>query len=435
MARPARSALPFEAQRLDDGLVLRRAEAADAGAVVALNVEVFGAQEEPGVGALAVGGIDVEWLVVATGPDAERPGSPLEAACARIPHHYDLDGVAVPGSQIEYVATDERARGRGLVRALFAAHHRRAAEAGELLQIIGGIPFFYRKLGYGYGFDVPPTVTIGARAAPTVDPTRVTVRPGRVDDVDWLLAAESARRRAGLTVVRSRATLETWVARTRATGNGPPWESLLVAELDGRPSGWLRTVAWADEAQLFVLPGAAVDVAVADQLIAHAVGVGGRLADHLGRPVELLASDQPGTPWSRAVHRAGHPRPEPTGYYARTPDELALLRTLRPLLSRRIAQSGLVQDAGEVVVSLYERAVRLTWAGGEVTAVEPAPADQDPFEKGGVGVAPDWFPALVLGRWGARGLVEHTDDTLLGDHAAVMDVLFPARPNDVVTDL
>ena len=50
-------------------------------------------------------------------------------------------------------------------------------------------------------------------------------------------------------------------------------------------------------------------------------------------------------------------------------------------------------------------------------------------------MAPDWFPALVLGRWGASGLAERTDDTELGDHATVMDVLFPPLPNDLVTDL
>ena len=86
-------------------------------------------------------------------------------------------------------------------------------------------------------------------------------------------------------------------------------------------------------------------------------------------------------------------------------------------------------------IPLYERGVLLGWDDGRITRIEAAPADPDPFEKGGVGVAPDWFPALVLGRWGASGLAARTDDTLLGDHAAVMDVLFPVRPNDVVADL
>ena len=135
-------------------------------------------------------------------------------------------------------------------------------------------------------------------------------------------------------------------------------------------------------------------------------------------------------------HAAGRPRPEPSGYYVRTADEVALLQRLEPV-ARRVAWPlrASPDDRGELLLSLYDRGVRIVWTDGRITAIEAAAPDPDPFDKGGVGVAPDWFPALVLGRWGASGLAARTDDTLLGDHAAVMDVLFPARPNDLVVDL
>ncbi len=426
---------PAVVRQLADGLVLRRAGAEDVDAIAALNVAVFGAQDEVAVRALLDGPLPVDWLVVAAGPGAERPGGgAVAAACARIPHEWCLDGVALRGSQIENVATDERYRGRGLVRALFDAHHEQAAADGELLQVIGGIPYFYRKLGYGYGFDVPPTFSVAPSSVPPVAGDRVVVRPAGRDDLAWLLEREPGRRRDGLTVVRHREGLETWLLRTRPR-HGISWESLSVAEAGGQPVGWMRTLAWGEEGQLFLLPGEAADVEVANQLMAAAVRIGAELAGSLGRPVELLASDLPGTPWSRAVHGAGRPRPEPSGYYVRVPDEVALLRALEPVLSRRLATSGLVEDRGELLLSLYERGVRLAWDGGRLTVVEAAPPDPDPFDNGGVGVAPDWFPALVLGRWGASGLAARTDDTLLGDHAPVLDVLFPARPVDLSADV
>jgi ribosomal protein S18 acetylase RimI-like enzyme len=426
---------PHVIRRLDGDLVVRRAEAADIDAVVALNVEVFGPQDAPGPRALLSGGVDVEWLIVAAGPGADEPGGgTLACACARIPLDYELDGVVLRGSQIENVTTDERFRRRGLVRALFDAHHERAADAGELLQVIGGIPYFYRKLGYGYGFDVPATIRVGPSSAPALDTGRISVRAARPDDVEWLLGREGTRRRDGLTVLRTRASLETWVERT-APVEGVAWESFLVAQEAGRPVGWLRTIAWAEEAQLFLLPGEAPDLDVAGQLLAHSLVVGQELADGIGRPLEVLASDQPGTPWSRAIHAAGRPRPEPSGYYVRVADPVALLTAMEPVLSRRIAASGLAHDRGELLLSLYDRGVLLAWEGGRVTRIEAAAPDPDPFDKGGVGVAPDWFPALAFGRWGASGLAARTDDTLLGDHAGVMDVLFPARPNDLAADL
>ena len=425
---------PVPAQRLDDDLVLRRAETDDVEAVVALDVDAFGRQEVAAVRALLEGDLDVEWLVVAAGPDADRPGGPIAAACARIPHRYDFDGVAIPGSQLENVATAEPFRGRGLVRALFAAHHRRADADGELLQVIGGIPYFYRKLGYGYGFDIPPTYSLGPGSAAGSPDHRIAVRPALPADVVALAAAEAERNRSGLTVVRTEASLATWLART-ATIDGFAWERLEVASHDDQIVGWVRLISWAEEAQMWVAPGMVADDEVADAFVARARDAGQALADHLGRDVEVFTPDRPGTPWSATVARHGELRPEPTGYYARTADEVGLLRTLEPVLSRRVAASRLAEQPGELRLSLYERGIRLAWADGHMTAIEPIAPEQDPVENGGVGVAPDWFPALVLGRWGARGLQERTDDTILGRDVDAMEILFPARPNDVVLDI
>ncbi len=421
--------------RLDGDLVVRRAEAADHDGVVDLTTRVLEIEDPSSIRALLAGEVAVEWLMVVAGPDAERPGggTPV-SACARIPHGFAIDGVGVQGSQIEYVATDEAWRDRGLVRALFAEHHRRAAADGEVLQVVGGIPYFYRKLGYGHGFDVAPTIAVSPRSAPSLDTTRVTVRHADAGDLDWFLAVEPERPRHGVTVVRDRASISTWLARTDA-GERTPWESILVAEAAGRQVGWVRTSAFPEQAQLFLLPGAAPDTEVAGQLLVGAIAAGQRLADEVGRPVDLLASDRAGTPWSRVVHAAGHPYPEPSDYYARVADPVAFLRAIEPVLSRRLASSGLVADRGELAISLYERGVLLAWEDGRVTSIEATGPDPEPFESRGVGVAPDWFPALVLGRWGASGLAERTDDTELGDHATVMDVLFPALPNDLVTDL
>jgi hypothetical protein len=57
------------------------------------------------------------------------------------------------------------------------------------------------------------------------------------------------------------------------------------------------------------------------------------------------------------------------------------------------------------------------------------------MEHSGVGVAPDWFGALVLGRWGAADLAARVDDVFYGRHHRLMDVLFPKLSCDVASDL
>src|SRR3954451_12692076 len=113
-------------------------------------------------------------------------------------------------------------------------------------------------------------------------------------------------------------------------------------------------------------------------------------------------------------------------------DPLAVLRRLRPVLSARLAASPWAAGGGELTISRYVDAVRLRWDAGEVTAVEPAPADPEPADSGACGVAPDWCPALFLGRWGAANLARRVDYVTLGEQAGVLEVLFPRCAADIV---
>jgi predicted N-acetyltransferase YhbS len=171
-------------------LVVRVPRPDEVEAVVALNEELFGGQEVPAVRQLLTEGIDApggadptaEWLVVADESDPTRPQ--VAAACARLPLRFDLDGADVPGGQLEWVTTAPGHRGRGLIRSLFAAHHARSDARGELVQLIVGIPYFYRKLGYGYALDAPPTISVDPARLSRDD--RTLVRPARSDDAAWL---------------------------------------------------------------------------------------------------------------------------------------------------------------------------------------------------------------------------------------------------------
>ena len=64
--------------------------------------------------------------------------------------------VELPAGQVELVATDRAYEGRGLVRALMSWAHERSAARGHDLQVMIGIPYFYRRFGYEYAIDIPP---------------------------------------------------------------------------------------------------------------------------------------------------------------------------------------------------------------------------------------------------------------------------------------
>jgi len=106
----------------------------------------------------------------------------------------------------------------------------------------------------------------------------------------------------------------------------------------------------------------------------------------------------------------------------------------RQVLSARFGASRYAERDGELVLSLYDRGVALDLTGGAVAGVRAVPGIEDPFATGDVGIAPDWFGALVFGRWGAIGLERRADDVSLGRRRGLMEVLFPRIDADVIGD-
>lgn len=398
-----------------DGLSLRGATAADGDQLARLASEVFSPADVPWLRAeLAEPGGPARWTVVA---DADGT---VVAACELLGQRLaDVDGVSVPFGQVEWVMTSETWRRRGLIRAQIDRHHHSSAERGDLLTVIAGIPYFYRRFGYGYGLSWPRSHVVPTQLADGPDDD-VAVREAGADDVAALLAWEHDRPSGDVHVVRRETDWAAVVARCAAG----PTVALRLAEADGVLEGWGITEAPPDDTA-YAFPATARTDRAAHTLL-HAA------RDHAGDH-ELVAMAGRG-PWGALLGRTCPVIDDDQGVYVRIPDPVALVDHLRPLLSRRLTAAGR-PEAGVLDLSLYDRTVRLHLEPGEVVGVEEGPVLEDPFDSHDVGVAPDWLPALVLGRWGARELARRCDDVTLGRHAELMEALFPALPSDVASDL
>jgi ribosomal protein S18 acetylase RimI-like enzyme len=399
---------------LSDNLVLRDAVADDLEAIVALEVAAFGEQDAAAVRTYFTALGPQSWTVVCH----ERQ---IVSASARIPHRFSLDGVEFPGAQIEYVATDPAFRRRGLVRAQFDRHHHRSEAAGDLAQFVGGIPYLYRRFGYGYGLDHPLLFLFDLGLAQPAE--GIKVRPAQASDLEAVRALEELRRLPGLRTVRDGSRWELLFDLVMSSD----YEALLLAEENREVVGWARLHRDDDEQRVYLLPSVVRTEQAVDALV--------RAANDWAGDQLLVGFDAPGTVFGRRSAALGSSIVYDLGIYTRIPDPLAMLEHLRPLLTERLRSSELATNRGELVISLYTTGVAIDYADGAIDAIRHVPPVEDPAEEGLVGVAPDWFGALVFGRFGARGLAERADDVLLGRHSQIMDVLFPKRPSDVAADL
>src|SRR5215475_3149251 len=171
-------------QPLPGGLLLRTARWADLEQIAALLTD----RGEPADAVdhrLIVEDPDGGWDSCAVVVDSDQVVSTLTL----LDETLVLGGVPIPAGQVELVATDRRYEGRGLVRALMNWAHERSAARGHLVQVMVGIPYFYRQVGYEYAIGLPQS-RIVVSTAPMAD--GYVARPAGLDDVPAMARLQGA---------------------------------------------------------------------------------------------------------------------------------------------------------------------------------------------------------------------------------------------------
>jgi predicted N-acetyltransferase YhbS len=403
-----------------DGIVLRTATPADVEQIVAMSIEAHGPKHEWGfrtVMAEPTAGFD-RWVVAV---DGDRVVSTLclmqEAFRLAGP-----DGVAVeiPVGRPEYVATLPDYRRRRLIRDQLDVVHRWSVERGDLVQMILGIPYFYRRFGYEHGADYLHFAEVPA--AMTMPEGWSVRRATRADIPELRRLRDDAVKAAGLSLVYTDAHWTQFV-------DDDPLHVLVpvVAEVDGVVAGAAYTLREHEgEPMRMAQVGA-------DRLDGVRALTAWGQAESGGAGVAIAA--RPGTVCDAFLRDHGRHGSKAAAAYLRIADPVAFLDHIRPVLSARLAASPLRNEEGELVISLFSTGIRLTYSGGEVTGVEAAPGIEEPEDDGVVGVPPDQIVTLVMGRWGATGLEGRSQDVHLGTSRSLMETLFPRVVSDLATSI
>ncbi len=318
----------------------------------------------------------------------------------------------LPAGQIEFVATVEEARGRGLVRAQMEEAHRRSDAAGHAAVFIVGIPHFYRQFGYSYAVRQPAYVTVD-EATPLDTGAGWVVRPATADDVPAILAAQD--------VVQGEATVA-------LSHNEEMWHWLLkspnyqVVVTEGRGQFGMARV-YEDGETAWMCDVVAPAKGALHALIAHARTVEPEVTV-VHRHAGMLSS---------MLQNVGELEDELGWYYVRIGDPRVMLDGMRTELERRLAESPLYGYTGDLTLSLYGSSVTCRLDDGAVGSIEVGDPIPYPVSAGASGVPADLIADLVLGPHGAAELERLHGDVLLGDQRSLMTVLFPPQIPDIQT--
>jgi predicted N-acetyltransferase YhbS len=321
-----------------------------------------------------------------------------------------IGSVTVPAGQVELVAADRDHEHQGLVRHLMSWCHARSRSQGHLLQVMIGIPNFYRQFGYSYAMPMHPWAPLEAPVDEVHDGP--VVRLAGPDDLGAMQQLQDLHQAQFDAAMPHQPACWTWLVKRSGSVQ---W----VVESRGSITGSARVAV--DDDVVLLGEVAATDAAAARALVAEAARSGPDGA-------ERWVQRRPGVP---ALDAWSGPPNRPDWYYVRIPDPALLLESLRPELSRRLRTHGWDDDR-TATLSFWRSHVTFDVGPKGVGPVVAGGPFQAPVSAGGSGVPEDALGALLLGS-GAAGLEDRFPDALLGRQAELMTVLFPPQTSDLLT--
>ncbi|MBN1874966.1 MAG: GNAT family N-acetyltransferase [Anaerolineae bacterium] len=371
-----------------DGLILRQATLDDTDALVDFNSRVHSdaGWDKPDTRA----GVWVRDLMTKPHPtftvgdflvvENTATGTIVSSTCL-ISQTWSYSGITFGVGRPELVGTHADYRNRGLIRAQFEVLHQWSEERGHKMQGITGIPYYYRQFGYEMAMDMH-----GARKGPLssvpqlekdeTEPYRV--RPAEATDLDFVAeVAAYAQQRYLVSCVRDSAQWR-YEFDGRSQDNALARRLCTIESMTGERVGYLHHpyCLWYDALYMEVYelkPGVSW-WAVTPSVMRYLQTTGQEYKPYLEvdekKDFESITFGLGCThPVYQIVENWLPKINPPYAWYIRVPDVADFLRTITPVLEKRLAQSVMVGYTGELKLNFYRDGVKMKFDKGTITEI------------------------------------------------------------------
>jgi len=369
-------------------------------------------------------------IFVAVDPSKEDK---LASATLLIPQTWRYEDVTISVGRPELVATYPEYRGQGLVRSLFEAVHERSAALGHQMQVITGIPYFYRQFGYTMAVDLAQHASIPlhviADAAPDYQPA-FTLRPATYDDIPNLTRWYDYHARGRLLTEQRSVDVWRYELSGRDAGNGHVMDYQIIVNAAGQGVGYLELFAYRWDLQNINCTGYVVgeESSYLETFDDVMRGIKQWALNRFGCVPTLIS-------FGSGLHEAldtlidrtqgGLIRRREYMWYVRVPEMIPFLHHIQPVLERRLEHSGANCYSGEFKIGFYDlTGINIKFEQGKIIGIETMRG------KDGYDISFPWelFWNVVFG--------QHTYDELRyilpevwasAKAAVLLDALFPKK--------
>lgn len=356
----------------------------------------------------------------------------IASAALLIPQTWRYENIPISVGRPELCGTNPDYRRRGLMRELFTVMHERSAALGHQLQVITGIPHFYRQFGYTMAVDLGEehaAFPLNALEDRDVNPA-FTLRPATLEDIPQLAEWHDHMARGRL--LTDQRSVAEW--RYEIAGHHPDsWRAMdfqIIVNAAGKGVGYLELCANLPKKQFVECKG----YVVGDQssyLETFGDTMRGikrwALARYGECPALLVFSAGVNETIDTLIQatKGGVVRAPDYPWYLRVPDTIPFLRHIQPVLERRLEGSGAHRYSGNLKIGFYDlTGINITFERGRLTDITPMTG------KGGYDVSFPWHMLwnVVFGHHSAGEIRAILPDVWPNAKASVLlDVLFPKK--------
>jgi len=351
---------------LENGLVIRHSTAKDTERLVQFNREIHGEDEWDRKGL-------EDWtrdLMSGEGPTfdtsdftvvEDTQAGEIVSTCCLISQTWAYEGIPFKVGRPELVGTKKDYRRRGLVRHQFDIIHHWSEARGELVQVITGIPYYYRQFGYAMALNLE-----GGRSG--YEPHVPELKQGEEELFSFRLAGEAdipflmATYDRGCQRELISAVWDEDQWRYELTGkrqyNINRREIYIIEDREGASVGFIGIppVKWRESSALTVYelsPGFSWS-AVTPSVVRFLWRKGEELgkAQNFKQKAFTFNLGEAHPVYEVIASRLPRIR-KPYAYYVRVPDLPVFIRMIAPVLEKRLSQSAFANHTAEIKLNFY----------------------------------------------------------------------------------
>ncbi len=399
-------------KNLGDGLVLRRSTPADAEKLADFNSHIH--TDEKDQPDLRVG----QWVTdLLTLPHPtfgsgdftiveEQATGRIVSTLNHISQTWSYNGIPFKVGRPELVGTIPEYRHKRLIQLQFDEIHRWSEERGELVQVITGIPYYYKRFGYEMGLELGGGRVGFAPLVPALkegDPEPYRMRPATEADIPLMSGIYAAAGARSLIYTPRSEAIWRYELSGKSERNVNRFEFRIIESAAGEPVGylahpWFNWNFGAPIVEYELKPGISW-MAVTPSVARYALAISREFALRDGEPPEQKTGVMF---WFGTCHpvyeiwREKLPRiRQPYAWYVRVPDLPAFIRHIAPALEKRLAESYIPGHTGDLRLNFYQDGLKLSFERGKLTDVSSY--KPQPNDMGDVGLPDRTFLQLLFG--------------------------------------